>query len=108
MSTAWLLLIGTSVFEVVGTVFMKLSQGFTQLVPSLLIFVSYGVSFTLLTLVLKTMHVSTVYALWSGLGTSLVAVLGVVYFKEAMNLSKAFGIGLVILGVMLITLNDVR
>jgi small multidrug resistance pump len=104
----WLLFVGTVMFEVAGTVSMKLSEGFAKLVPSLLIFVFYGLSFVLLTLTLKTMNVSTIYAMWSGLGTSLVAVIGVVYFKEVMNVSKALGIGLVVLGVILIHVNDVK
>lgn len=106
MGTDWILLIGTILFEVAGTVSMKLSQGFARLVPSVCIVIFYGLSFTLLTLTLKTMHVSTVYALWSGLGTALVAAVGTLYFKEAMSPVKAFGIGLVILGVILIHLHD--
>jgi small multidrug resistance pump len=94
------------VFEVAGTISMKLSQGFAKLIPSLLIFICYGLSFALLTLILKTMEVSTVYAMWSGLGTSLVAVIGVVYFKEAMHTPKALGIGLVVLGIILINIHN--
>jgi small multidrug resistance pump len=106
MSNAWLLLIGTILFEVAGTVCMKLSQGFAKLIPSILIFVFYGISFTLLTLTLKTLQVSAVYAVWAGLGTSLVAIIGVVYFKETMPLLKALGIGLVVLGIIMIHLNE--
>jgi small multidrug resistance pump len=106
MGSNWVLLTGTILFEVAGTVSMKLSQGFAKLVPSILIFIFYGLSFALLTLTLKTMHVSTVYALWSGLGTALVAVIGVMYFKETLPLFKAVGIGLVVLGVILINLHE--
>lgn len=106
MLIPWLLFIGTVVFEVAGTISMKLSQGFAKLIPSLLIFICYGLSFALLTLILKTMEVSTVYATWSGLGTSLVAVIGVVYFKEAMHVPKALGIGLVVLGIILINIHN--
>jgi small multidrug resistance pump len=106
MGTDWILLMGTILFEVAGTVAMKLSLGFAKLVPSILIFIFYGISFALLTLTLKTMHVSTVYALWSGLGTALVAVIGTMYFKETIPLFKAVGIGLVVLGVILINLHE--
>lgn len=91
----WGLLTVTILFEVAGTISMKLSEGFAKGVPSILIFVFYGLSFTFLTLTLKTWNVSTVYAIWSGLGTSLVAVIGVAYFKETMNAPKALDIGLV-------------
>ncbi len=88
MGTDWVLLIGTILFEVAGTMAMKLSQGFAKLVPSVCIVIFYGLSFALLTLTLKSMPVSTVYALWAGLGTALVAVIGTLYFKEAMPPSK--------------------
>lgn len=106
MPNAWLLLIATIIFEVAGTTSMKLSQGFTRVLPSCLIFVFYGASFTVLTFVLKTLEVSTVYAIWSGLGTSLVALIGIVYFREVLSFPKALGIGLVVLGVVLIHLYD--
>ncbi len=106
MGTNWILLMGTILFEVAGTVAMKLSLGFAKLVPSILIFIFYGLSFALLALTLKTMHVSTVYALWSGLGTALVAVIGAMYFKETIPLFQAVGIGLVVLGVILINLHE--
>ncbi len=106
MLDTWLLLMGTILFEVAGTTSMKLSQGFARWLPSVCIFVFYGISFTLLTLTLKTLQMSTVYAIWSGVGTSLVALIGVFYFKEAMNFPKALGIGLVVLGVVLIHLYD--
>lgn len=106
MGTDWILLIGTILFEVAGTVSMKLSQGFARLIPSVCIVIFYGLSFALLTLTLKTMHVSTVYAIWSGLGTALVAIIGALYFREAMPPIKALGIGCVVLGVILIHLNE--
>jgi small multidrug resistance pump len=108
MLGTWLLLAGAIVFEVVGTTSMKLSQGFTRLVPSIMIFCFYGLSFALLTLALKSLQVSTVYAIWSGLGTSLIAVIGVLYFSEDMSWAKAFGIALVISGVVLINLGEAR
>ena len=106
MGIDWILLIGTIIFEVAGTVSMKLSQGFARLIPSVCIVIFYGLSLALLTLTLKTMHVSTVYTIWAGLGTALVALIGALYFKEAMPPIKALGIGFVILGVILIHLHD--
>ena len=105
MLNAWVLLTATILFEVAGTISMKLSAGFTNPLPSFLIFVFYGISFTFLTFTLKTLEVSTVYAMWSGLGTCLVAILGVAYFKEVLSTSKSMGIALVILGVILIHLS---
>ena len=86
--------------ELSGTISMKLSQGFTRPFPSFLIFIFYGLSFTLLTVVLKRMDVSIAYAIWSGLGTALIAIIGSVYFNESMTLVKLVSLGLVIIGVL--------
>jgi len=62
-------------------------------------FIFYGLSFTLLTMVLKRMDVSIAYAIWSGLGTALIAIIGSIYFNEPMTLVKLVSLGLVIIGV---------
>ena len=98
--TAWLLLVAAIVFEVAGTTSMKLSAGFTKALPSVLLFVFYALAFGALTLTLKKMEVSFVYAIWSGLGTTLVTLIGILYFKESANIFKIASIGLIILGVV--------
>ena len=97
---AYFYLLCAIVLEVCGTTSMKLSQGFTRLGPSILIFVFYGLSFTLLTVVLKKIEVSIAYAIWSGVGTALIATLGILYFKESLTLLKVVSLALVILGVI--------
>lgn len=97
---SWGLLIVAICLEVAGTTSMKLSNGFERFWPSLLIFVFYALSFTALTLVLKRMEVGPVYAIWSGLGTALVAVIGYVWFKETMTPLKLGSICLILLGVV--------
>ncbi len=88
------------IFEVIGTTSMKLSDGFTHLIPSICIFVFYILSFTCLTLTLRRLELSFAYAVWSGLGTSLIAIIGVIYFQEPMSLIKAISLLLVIVGVI--------
>jgi small multidrug resistance pump len=95
----WLLLLGAIVLEVAGTTSMKLSNGFTKPVPSVLIFVFYAMSFILLTLALKHINVSIAYAVWASMGTALIAVIGMVYFAEPMTGLKLVCVGLIILGV---------
>ncbi len=85
--------------EVIGTTNMKLSKGFTQTIPSILIFVFYGISFTMLTLALKKLDISVAYAIWSGVGTALVVIIGMVWFKEPVLLLKFVFVGLIIMGV---------
>ena len=67
----WLLLVSAIALEVAGTTSMKLSQGFTRLVPSVLLFVCYVASFVALTLALKKIEVSVAYAVWAGVGTAM-------------------------------------
>jgi len=86
--------------EVCGTTSMKLSAGFTRLIPSMLIFIFYGLAFTMLTLALKKLDVSIAYAVWSGLGTALIAIIGFVVFREPITLVKVISLTLIILGVI--------
>jgi small multidrug resistance pump len=102
----WLLLLGAIVLEVAGTTSMKLSNGFTKPVPSLLIFVFYAISFMLLTFTLKHINVSIAYAVWAGMGTALVAAIGIVYFAEPMSGFKLICVGLIILGVVGLNLSS--
>ena len=104
----WLLLLAAIGFEVAGTTSMKLSEGFTRLTPSVLIFVFYAASFALLTLVLKKLDMSVVYAIWSGLGTALIALIGFMYFRETVTLMKIAGILFIIAGVVLLNLGEAR
>ena len=87
-------------FEVAGTTSMKLSNGFSKLGPSVFIFVFYTISFVFLTLSLKRLEISFAYAVWSGLGTLLVVVIGVMCFHEPMTVVKAVSLGLIIAGVV--------
>jgi len=96
----WLFLVGAIVLEVAGTTSMKLSEGFSRAVPSVLIFVFYGASFVGLTLALKKIDVSVAYAVWSGIGTALVAVIGIVYFRETVTGLRVASILLIIAGVV--------
>jgi small multidrug resistance pump len=95
----WLYLILAIVLEVAGTTSMKLSEGFSRLLPSVMIFIFYALSFAGLTLALKRIDVSVAYAIWSGLGTALITVIGLAYFKEPATLIKILSIALIVLGV---------
>ncbi len=104
----WLYLVGAITLEVAGTTSMKLSEGFSKLTPSILIFVFYALSFALLTLALKTIDISIAYAVWSGLGTALIAVIGFAYFKEMVTLLKIASIVLIIIGVVGLNMAGLR
>lgn len=86
--------------EVAGTTAMKISDNFTFWLPSLLIFVFYFFAFVFLALSLKRLELGKAYALWSGLGTLLIAVIGAFFFGEPMNLLKVASLGLIVIGVV--------
>ena len=97
---AWWLLAAAIVFEIAGTICLRLSDGLTHVTPSVLIFVFYAVSFALNSFVVKTLGLSVVYAVWSGVGTVVTAVIGIGYFREPATALKLASIGLVVIGVI--------
>jgi small multidrug resistance pump len=99
VSQAWALLGVAIGFEVVGTSSMKLSHGFTHLGPTALMFACYAVAFSCNTLAVKTLDVSITYAVWSGVGTVAVALIGMLWFKEPATALKMVCIGLIVIGV---------
>ncbi|KLU62795.1 multidrug resistance protein EbrA [Peptococcaceae bacterium CEB3] len=100
----WLFLIAAIGFEVMGTTSMKLSNGFTKLIPSVLMGLFYILSLSMLTISLKKINVSTAYAIWSGIGTAAIAVIGFIFFKEQINIMKIAAIALIISGVVILNL----
>ena len=97
---AWFLMMVAILFEVSGTTSMKLADGFTKLVPSILIFVFYGLSFVALTFALKKIDLSIAYAVWSGVGTAIVALIGIVWFGEAVTALRVVSLVMIIAGVI--------
>lgn len=87
-------------FEVVGTTNMKLSQGFTRLTPSIVMFACFAMAFFFNTLALRKLDLSITYAIWSGVGTAATAVIGIMYFKESLTMLKVVSILLIITGVI--------
>ena len=97
---SWTYLLLAIILEVSGTTCMKLSQGFTQVWPSILMFVFYVLCFSFLTLALKKIDVSVAYAVWSGVGTALIATIGILWFREPATVIKILSIGLIVAGVI--------
>ena len=96
----WILLFGAILLEVAGITAMKLSRGFSELLPSLAVPVFYVFSALAVILVLKRLDLSMAYAIWSGVGTALAAMIGMAYFREPLTLFKMASLALVILGVI--------
>ena len=90
--------------ETIGTSALQASHQFTRLWPSLLVIVSYGAAFYLLSLTLRTLPVGIVYAMWSGLGIVFIALIGWLVFSQRLDLPAILGLGLIISGIAVIQL----
>jgi small multidrug resistance pump len=96
----WFYLFLAIIMEVFGTTSMKYSEGFTKIVPSIIMFVFYGLSLSALTLALKNIEIGVAYAIWSGLGTALITMIGIFLFKESVTALKIISIVIIIIGVI--------
>lgn len=96
----WLAMaIGT---EVVATTALKLSDGFTRLGWAAIVVVGYGISFYAMSVALRSIPLGIVYAVWSGVGTAAIVLIGYVLFREVLDVVKLAGIGLIVIGVLLL------
>ena len=90
--------------EVVGTSGLKASEQFSKLLPSVITVVAYVCAFYFLGLTLKTLPVGIAYAIWSGVGIVLISVIGLIFFKQSVDLPAILGLGLIIAGVIVINI----
>ena len=98
----WLLLAIAILAEVVGTSALKASEGFTRLLPSVVVVLGYAVAFYCLSLVLKTVPVGIAYAVWSGLGIVLITLVAFVVYGQKIDLPGLIGMGLIVAGVVVL------
>ena len=100
----WVLLSIAIALETVGTTALKASAGFTRPWPSVLVVVAYGASFWLLAMVLKVIPVGVAYAIWSGAGICLIALIGWVAFGQRLDPPALAGLALIVAGIVVINL----
>jgi small multidrug resistance pump len=103
-SVYWIYLGIAIVAEVIGTSALKSAEGFTQLIPSVVVVVSYAIAFYLLSLTLRSIPVGVVYAVWSGVGIVLLALIGAFFFKQKLDMPAIIGVSLILAGVLVINL----
>jgi len=101
---SWFILLVAIVCEVIGTTCLKLSEGFTRMAPVIGVCLFYAASFFALGLTLKNIEVGIAYAVWSGVGTALIALIGIAFFHEGITVMKIGGIILVISGAVILNL----
>jgi small multidrug resistance pump len=97
---AWLYLVAAILLEICGTTSMKLSRGFSVPGPTLAIFGFYTASIVCLTLAVHRIEIGVAYAIWSALGTAIVAAIGIAWFGESATAWKLASLALVVLGVV--------
>jgi len=101
LSAYWLLCAAIA-FEVIGTLLLPASNGFSKLFPSVVVTVSYIASFYLLSLVVQKLPLAVVYASWAGLGVFSVAVLSAILYQQTLNAPTITGLFLIVAGVTLV------
>lgn len=100
----WFYLSIAIVAEVMATTALKFSEGFTRLIPSLLVVLGYAGAFFFLSRVLNQIPISIAYAIWSGAGVALVGIVGWIWLGQKLDIGALIGIGLIIGGVVVINL----
>ncbi|HQR81377.1 MAG TPA: multidrug efflux SMR transporter [Thiotrichales bacterium] len=103
---AWLILSIAIVVEVIATLALKASDGFTRWLPSLIVVVGYGIAFYALSLSLKTLPVGIVYAVWAGAGIVLVSLFSWLFYQQVLSSVQWFGITLIVVGVVVLNLSN--
>lgn len=98
----YLFLLMAIVFEIIATTALKASEQFTKLWPSVLVVVGYSLAFYLLSTTLNKLSLGIAYAIWSGVGIVLVSVMGLVIYKQKLDLPAIIGISLIVIGVVVI------
>jgi small multidrug resistance pump len=98
----WLYLGIAIIAEVVATSALKATEGFTRTIPSVVVVVGYLVAFYFLSLTLRTIPVGIAYAIWSGIGIALIALIGWVFYGQSLDLPAAIGLALIVSGVVIL------
>ncbi|MDB5767471.1 MAG: emrE [Collimonas fungivorans] len=98
----WVYLLIAIVAEVIATSALKASAEFTRLLPSIVVVVGYLTAFYFLSLTLRTLPVAIVYAMWSGIGIALIALVGWLFLKQSLDAAALIGIGLIVSGVLVL------
>jgi len=96
----WLILIVAGLFEMGWAVGLKYSQGFAKLIPSIFTIVGMIASFYFLSLALKSLPLGTAYAIWTGIGTVGTVILGIILFKEPIDIIRLICIGFIVVGIV--------
>lgn len=104
MHTGYIYLVIAIICEVIATSALKATEGFSRLLPSIVTVIGYAAAFYFLSLTLKSIPIGIAYAMWSGVGVVLIAIIGVVVFQQRLDLPAVVGLSLIIAGVLVLNL----
>lgn len=104
MGRSYIYLFLAIVFEIIATTFLKKSQEFSKLLPSIITIVGYAAAFYFLSLTLRHVPIGIAYAIWSGVGIICITIIGVVAFKQVPDVPAIIGVMLIVIGVIIINL----
>ncbi len=104
ISIAWLLLAASILFEVFGMLFLKYSNGFSNLLPTAGGVSCFIMSIWLMSISLKQIEMGIAYAVWAAVSTAIVAILGIAFYSESISSFKITGVTLIVIGVVLLNL----
>jgi len=96
----WIYLILAIALETLATTFLKMSDGFSKLLPGLGSLLAYGICFAFFSFSLKKIPVSVAYAIWGAAGMIIISVIGIIFFKENVNILKIVSILFIVVGVI--------
>ena len=100
----WIFLTLAIISEVIGSSFLKSTEGFTKLIPSIIVLVGYCAAFYFLSLTLDSIPIGMAYAIWSGAGIAAITVVSVLFFEQKLDFAAIIGMGLIIAGVVVLRL----
>ena len=100
----WLYLAAAIVAEVIATSFLRASAGFTKPLPSIVVVCGYGLAFFFLSLTLDKVPVGVAYAVWSGVGVTLIATIGWLFLGQKLDAAAILGMALIVAGVIVLNL----
>ena len=98
----YLILFAAIAFEVLGTMLLPASQNFTKALPCIILLISYGISFYLLSILSQRLSLAIIYASWAGMGVFSIAILSYIFYKQTLNWQSVIGLFLIVVGVTVV------
>ena len=98
----YLILFVAIAFEVFGTMLLPASQNFTKALPSIILLISYGISFYMLSILSQRLSLAIIYASWAGMGVFSIALLSYIFYKQTLNWQSVIGLFLIVVGVTVV------